>query len=147
MREIAEPDGVEPEHVVQRVMKAEGNEQPVQECVDARADSPHARDRLPEEDQRLVEQRPDEEQEGGDDDGNEPCHDGDASLPAEKRQPVRQLRIPESIAAKGADDAREDAGERVGNLREGQRAVCVPRDGGGELHDEIEMQERRDHEP
>ena len=54
-------DGVKPEHVVQSVVQAGGDEQTVQGSVDAGADAVHASDAVANCDQSVEDQRPDEQ--------------------------------------------------------------------------------------
>ena len=62
MGQVAQTDGVEPEHVVQSVVQAGGDEQTVQESVDAGADAVHASDAVADGDQSVEDDGPDEQQ-------------------------------------------------------------------------------------
>ena len=116
--QIAQADGVKPEHVVQRVMQTGRDQQAVEEGVDAGAHRAHALDAVADGNQHAEDHRPDEQQDRGDDDGDHAGHDSDGALAGEEGQHVRQLGALELVVAGGADDAGEDAGERVGDLGE-----------------------------
>mgnify|MGYP000733197823 CR=1 FL=1 len=91
MAQVAQTDGVEPEHVVQSVVQTGGDEQTVQEGVDAGADAAHLGNAVAEGNQNAEDDGPDEQQNDGNHDGNNGGHDSNAALAAEECQPVRQL--------------------------------------------------------
>ena len=119
MLQITQTNGVKPEHVVQSVMQAGGDQQTVQESVDAGADAAHLGNAVAEGNQNAEDDGPDEQQNDGNHDGNNGGHDSNAALAAEERQPVRQLGILELVVAGSTDDGGQDADEGVaGDLAE-----------------------------
>ena len=119
MGQVAQADGVEPEHVVQRVVQAGGDQQAVEEGVQAGTDAAQAHDAVAQRNQGVEDQRPQEQQDDGRHDGNQAGDDGHAAFAAEEGQPVRQLGVLELVVAGGADDGSQDADEGVaGSLLE-----------------------------
>ena len=120
MGKVAQADGVEPEHVVQSVVQAGGDEQTVQEGVDAGADAVHASDALAQSDQRAKDDGPDEQQNDGHQNGDHAGSNGNEALAGEECQPVRQLDILELVVAGSAHNSGQNADEGVaGDLLEG----------------------------
>ena len=119
MLQITQTNGVKPEHVVQSVMQAGGDQQTVQESVDAGADAAHLGNAVAEGNQSAEDDGPDEQQDNGNHDGNNGGHDSNAALAAEECQPVRQLGVLELVVAGSTDDGGQDADEGVaGDLAE-----------------------------
>ncbi len=132
MAQVAQADGIEPEHVVQSVVQAGGDEQTVQESVDAGADAAHAGNAVAQGNQNAEDDGPDEQQNDGNDDGNQGGHDSNAALAAEECQPVRQLGVLELVVAGSTDDSGQDADERVaGDLAESNVIDTCPLPGSG----------------
>ena len=129
MLQITQTNGVKPEHVVQSVMQAGGDQQTVQESVDAGADAAQTNDAVAEGNQRTEDDGPDEQQDDGNHDGNNGGHDSNAALAAEECQPVRQLGILELVVAGSTDDGGQNTDERVAsNLCESNTlGSCFPR--------------------
>ena len=71
--QIAQSNGIEPEHVIQRMMQSCRNEQTVQEYIDTCSYSIQANDRISEADQGAENNRPYEQQDCR-------CNDGHAAL-------------------------------------------------------------------
>ena len=105
MAQVAQTDGVEPEHVVQSVVQAGGDEQTVQEGVDAGADAVHASDAVADCDQSVEDDGPDEQQNNGHQNGDQTGSDCNEALAGEECQPVRQLDILELVVAGSATTA------------------------------------------
>ena len=100
-------------------MQAGGDQQTVQESVDAGADAAHLGNAVAEGNQNAEDDGPDEQQDNGNHDGNNGGHDSNAALAAEECQPVRQLGILELVVAGSTDDGGQDADEGVaGDLAE-----------------------------
>ena len=100
-------------------MQAGGDQQTVQESVDAGADAFHLGNAVAEGNQSAEDDGPDEQQDNGNHDGNNGGHDSNAALAAEECQPVRQLGILELVVAGSTDDGGQDADEGVaGDLAE-----------------------------
>ena len=119
MFQVAQTDGVEPEHVVQGVMQTGGDQQTVQESVDAGADAAHLGNAVAEGNQNAEDDGPDEQQNDRNHDRNDGGHDSNAALAAEECQPVRQLGVLKLVVAGSTDDGGQDADERVaGDLAE-----------------------------
>ena len=119
MFQVAQADGVKPEHVVQSVVQAGGDEQTVQESIDTCADAVQTGNAVAQSNQNAEDNGPDEQQDDGNHDGNQGGHDSNAALAAEECQPVRQLGALELVVAGGADDSSQDADEGVaGDLAE-----------------------------
>ncbi len=97
--QVAQTDGVEPEHVVQSVVQAGGDQQAVQEGVDAGADAVHASDALAQSDQCVEDDGPDEQQDNGHQNGDQAGSNCNEALAGEECQPVRQLDILELVVA------------------------------------------------
>ena len=117
--QVAQADGIKPEHVVQGVMQAGGDQQTVQESVDAGANAVHLGNAGAQSNQNAEDDRPDEQQNDRNNDGNNGSHDSNAALAAEERQPVRQLGVLELVVAGSTDDGGQDADEGVaGDLAE-----------------------------
>ena len=101
-------------------MQAGGDEQTVQEGIDASADAAHADDAVAQGNQRAEDDGPDKDQNDGDHDGDQAGGDGDKALAAEEGQPVRQLGVLELVVAGRAHDGGQDADKGVaGDLAEG----------------------------
>ena len=81
MGQVAQADGVEPEHVVQSVVQAGGDQQTVQEGVDASADAVHACDASANGDQCIEDDGPDEQQSDRNNDGDQPVAIATKRLP------------------------------------------------------------------
>ena len=111
--QVAQADGVEPEHVVQSVVQAGGDEQTVQESVDAGADAAHASDAVADGDQSAEDDGPDKQQNDRDNDGDQAGGDGDEALAGEECQPVRHLGALELVVAGCAHHSGQNADERV----------------------------------
>ena len=117
--QITQTNGVKPEHVVQGVMQTGGDQQTVQESVDAGADAAHLGNAVAESNQNAEDDGPDEQQSDRNQNGNDSGHDSNAALAAEECQPVRQLGILELVVAGSTDDGGQDADEGVaGDLAE-----------------------------
>ncbi len=117
--QVAQADGVEPEHVVQSVVQAGGDQQTVQESVDAGADAVHAGDAVAQSDQCVEDDGPDEQQNNRNNDGDQTGSDRNEALAGEECQPVRQLGVLELVVAGSADDSGQNADEGVaGDLLE-----------------------------
>ena len=97
--QVAQADGVEPEHVVQGVMQTGGDQQAVEEGVQTGANAAQADDAVAQQNQSIEDDGPDEEQDDGNNDGNQAGDDGHAALAAEEGQPVRQLGALELVVA------------------------------------------------
>ena len=80
-------------------MQAGGDEQTVQEGVDASADAAHASDAVADCDQSVEDDGPDEQQNNGHQDGDQAGSNGNETLAGEECQPVRQLDILELVVA------------------------------------------------
>ena len=120
MAQVAQTDGVEPEHVVQSVVQAGGDQQAVQEGVDASADAAHASDAVADCDQSVEDDGPDEQQNNGHQNGDQTGSDCNEALAGEECQPVRQLDILELVVAGSAHNSGQNADEGVaGDLLEG----------------------------
>ena len=120
MGQVAQADGVEPEHVVQSVVQAGGDQQTVQEGVDASADAVHASDAVADGDQCVEDDGPDEQQNNGHQNGDQTGSDCNEALAGEECQPVRQLDILELVVAGSAHNSGQNADEGVaGDLLEG----------------------------
>lgn len=118
--QVAQTDGVEPEHVVQSVVQTGGDEQTVQEGVDAGADAVHASDAVADCDQSVEDDGPDEQQNNGHQNGDQTGSDCNEALAGEECQPVRQLDILELVVAGSAHNSGQNADEGVaGDLLEG----------------------------
>ena len=140
MGQVAQADGVEPEHVVQGVMQAGGDQQAVEEGVQTGADAVQADDAVAQSNQGVEDQRPDEQQDHGHHDGHNAGDDGHAALAAEEGQPVRHLGVLELVVAGGADDGSQDADEGVaGSLLKGN----VGRGALGQVHEGQRADHRR----
>ena len=117
--QVAQADGVKPEHVVQSVVQAGGDQQTVQESVDASTDAVHACDASANGDQCIEDDGPDEQQSDRNNDGDQAGGDCNEALAGEECQPVRHLSALELVVAGGADDSSQDADEGVaGDLAE-----------------------------
>ena len=112
------------------MVQAGGDEQTVQEGVDAHADDIQPDDGLAHGIQRAEDDGPHEQQDDGGADGHHAGDDGHAALAAEEGQPVRQLGVLELVVAGGANQARDDGGEHVLELLEGQQTDGIVVDGG-----------------
>ena len=100
-------------------MQAGGDEQTVQESVDAGADAAHAGDAGADGDQTVEDDGPDEQQNHGDQDGDQAGSDRNKALAAEECQPVGHLGILELIVAGSAHNCSQDADKGVaGDLLE-----------------------------
>jgi len=100
-------------------MQAGGNQQTVQESIDAGANAVHLGNAVAQSNQNAEDDRPDEQQNDGNHDGNDGGHDSNAALAAEECQPVRQLGVLKLVVAGSTDDGGQDADERVaGDLAE-----------------------------
>ena len=120
MAQVAQTDGIEPEHVVQSVVQAGGDEQTVQEGVDAGADAVHAGDAVADCDQSVEDDGPDEQQNNGHQNGDQTGSDRNEALAGEECQPVRQLGILELVVAGSTHNSGQNADEGVaGDLLEG----------------------------
>ena len=120
MGQVAQTDGVEPEHVVQSVVQTGGDQQTVQEGVDAGADAVHASDAVADCDQSVEDDGPDEQQNHGHQNGDQTGSDCNEALAGEECQPVRQLGILELVVAGSADDGSQNADKGVA----GDLLVC-----------------------
>ena len=100
-------------------MQAGGDQQTVQESVDAGANAVHLGNAVAQSNQNAEDDRPDEQQNDRNNDGNNGSHDSNAALAAEERQPVRQLGVLELVVAGSTDDGGQDTDEGVaGDLAE-----------------------------
>ena len=113
MGQIAQTDGVEPEHVVECVVQTGRDEQAVKEGVDASADTTHGGDTLTKSNKSTEDERPSKEQHDGDNDADDGGHDGDATLAGEEGQPVGKTGVLELVVASATDDGGQDADEGV----------------------------------
>ncbi len=113
------------------MVKAGGDEQTVQEGVDAHADHVHLGDGGADGDQHAKDDGPGEEQNGRSDDGDHAGDNSHAPLAREEGQEVRQLGVLEFVVAQGADDTGQDADEGVGDLGVGHRPGLIGHQGGG----------------
>ena len=113
MGQVAQADGIEPEHVVQSVVQAGGDQQTVQEGVDASADAAHACDALAQSDQRAEDDGPDEQQNNRDHNGDQAGGNCNEALAGEESQPVRHLGVLELVVAGRAHHSGQNADERV----------------------------------
>ena len=119
MGQVAQADGVEPEHVVQSVVQAGGDQQTVQESVDASTDAVHAFDASANGDQCIEDDGPDEQQSDRNNDGDQAGGDCNEALAGEECQPVRHLSALELVVAGCTHHSGQDADERVaGHLLE-----------------------------
>ena len=84
-------------------MQTHGDQQTVEERIDAYADRAGAENPLAERDKACVNDRPDKEQDQVHDDCDKRGHDGHAALAAEKAERVGQFGVLEPIVAGGAD--------------------------------------------
>jgi len=117
--QVAQADGVEPEHVVQSVVQAGGDQQTVQEGVDASADAVHACDASANGDQCIEDDGPDEQQSDRNNDGDQAGSNSDEALAGEECQPVRHLSALELVVAGCTHHSGQNADERVaGHLLE-----------------------------
>src|SRR5699024_1721464 len=112
------------------------------EGVQAGADGIHAQDAVADGHQAAVNNRPDEQQDGCNDDREHGGDDGDAAFAAEESQPVRQLGALELVVADSADNAGDDADELVLDVVE--RNVRL---GAGDGGDDGGVQQLGDHQP
>ena len=94
-------------------MQAGGDQQTVQERVDTSADAVHVCDGLAQSDQCTEDQRPDEQQDNGDHDGDQAGGNCDEALAGEECQPVRHLGVLELVVAGRAHHSGQNADERV----------------------------------
>ena len=93
--------------------QAGGDEQTVQEGVDASADTTHGGDTLTKSNKSTEDERPSKEQDDGDDDADDGGHDGDATLAGEEGQPVGKTGVLELVVASTTDDGGQDTDEGV----------------------------------
>ncbi len=114
--QVAQADGVKPEHVVQSVVQAGGDEQTVQESIDTCADAAQAGNAVAQSNQNAEDNGPYEQQDNGYRDGNQSGYDSNAALAAEECQPVRELGAFEAVVAACADDSGQDADEGVAGI-------------------------------
>ena len=136
MGQVAQADGVEPEHVVQSVVQAGGDQQTVEEGIQASADAAHASDALAQSDQCAEDDGPSKQQDHRCQDGHHSGDDGDRALAAEECQPVRQLGALELVVAGGADDSSQDADESVASdLLESDLGSAASFQGADDTHD------------
>ena len=134
-------------HVVQSVVHADGDQQAVEEGVQARADGAHAGDAVAQGNQSAEHQRPDEQQDDRSHDGNHRSGHGHEALAAEEGQEVRQLHALEAVVGPCADQAAQDADEGVGDLAESQILGGALDDIGHDGADHTGAQQLLDHQP
>ena len=118
--QVAQTDGIEPEHVVQSVVQAGGDEQTVQEGVDAGADAVHASDAVAQIATRASKMTGQTNSRTTDaTNGDQTGSDRNEALAGEECQPVRQLGILELVVAGSADNGGQNADKGVaGDLLE-----------------------------
>ena len=104
---------VEPEHVVEGVVQTRGDEQTVEEGVDAGTDRAHAHQGLAEGDQTVVDQRPHEQQHQGNDRHQRGGQNRHAATAGEEGQEVGQLGLAEAVVQRTGHAADHDAEEHV----------------------------------
>src|SRR5699024_4287331 len=105
-------------HVVQSVMQAGGDQQTVQEGVQANTDHVQALDEVTNGNQSTEDHRPYEQQDSGQDDCHHTGNNGHGTLAGEEGQELRQLGALELVVAQSAHNAGQDADEGVGDLGE-----------------------------
>ena len=135
MGEIAEPDRVEPEDIIERMVEADRNQKPVQKGIDCGARSAKPRNSLSENDESGEEHRPEESQQSG---GKDRCDAGGnhgASLSAEESEPVRELCVFETVVAARTDETGKDADEGIFYfLKSEKRFRIILKGGDDRLH-------------
>ena len=94
-------------------MQAERNEQAVEEAVEARADRAEPDHPLTERDEAAEQDRPHEVQHECDSQGCTGRDDRDGALAGEERERRWELHVLELVVAVGADEAADDADERI----------------------------------
>ena len=145
--QVAQTDGVEPEHVVQSVMQAGGDQQTVQEGIQANTEHAHALDAVADGNQNAEDDGPDKQQDGGNNDGNKAGHNGDGTLATEECQHIRQLGVLELVVAGGANNAAQDTDEGVSDLSESNLVGLAGDHVGGNDADSANGQQGGDHQP
>ena len=96
------------------MVHADGDQQAVEEGVEARADGAHAGDAFAQGNQSAEDERPDEQQDDRSHDGNDRGGHGHKALAAEEGQEVGQLHVLKAVVGESADQAAQDADEGVG---------------------------------
>ena len=129
------------------MVHADGDQQAVQEGVDAGAPGAQTHDGIAQENQGIEDQRPNEQQDDGCDDGNQRSSHGDKALAAEECQEVRQLDALEVVVGPRTDQAADDADEGVGDLAESDVLGGILGDAGHDGGDHADAQQLLDHQP
>ncbi|MPN12819.1 hypothetical protein SDC9_160139 [bioreactor metagenome] len=131
LAKVVNTRNVKPEHTVQRVVQAHGDQQAVEETVNANADGAKADDAGAEVDQRGVDERPQEEQRDADDEARQYGDDGHAAPAAEERQKIRCFGFVEFVVAVCRDEAAQNADELVVDFAKCGICLCA---GDGRYH-------------
>ena len=103
------------------MVQADGDQQAVEEGVDAGASGAHADDGFTEVHQATVDDRPDGHQHEGDSHHDHGGDDGHQTAAREEGQRLVQLDAAEAVVELGGDDATENADELVADLAKGSR--------------------------
>ena len=119
------PRNVKPEHTVQRVVQAHGDQQAVEEPVNANANGAKADDASAEVDQRGVDERPQEKQRDADDKARQYGDDGHAAPATEERQKIWCFRFVEFVVAICRDQAAQNADELVIDFTKCSIRLCA----------------------
>ena len=128
-------------------MQAGGDQQTVQEGVQANTEHAHALDAVADGNQNAEDDGPYEQQDGSNNDGNKAGHDSDGALATEECQHVRQLGVLELVVAGSTDDAAQDTDEGVSDLSESNLIGLAGDHVGSNDADSADGQQGGDHQP
>ena len=123
------------------------DEQAVEKCVDACADAVHADDGFTDRNECAEDDRPYEQQNDRNQNGNQTGDNRYAALAAEECQPVGQFGVLKAVVAGRADDAGDDSDKDVLDLIERERLYRVVRDSGHQGGDNARAQQVGHHQP
>ena len=118
LADIVDAGNVKPEHAVQSVVHADGDQQTVQEAVDAGAHSAQTQHALANPYQEAVHNGPYEVQGDADHQSGEHGHDGHETTARKEAQEVGHVGLVELVVAPGSDQAAQDTDELVVDLGE-----------------------------